>query len=97
MVTSQVAQFFENEQGAQKERTYSVQVDREFDALKGYDRQYKIIMLGPSSTGKTSLLIRFIDDEFDETTMNTIGIELKSMTLKVEDQAVRLQIWDTQG
>ena len=72
-------------------------MSKEFDNLKGYDRQYKIILLGPSSSGKTSLLVRFIDDEFDEKTLNTIGIELKSMTLKVEDQAVRLQIWDTQG
>ena len=29
--------------------------------------------------------------------MNTIGVDLKSLTLQVEDQAVRLQIWDTQG
>ena len=29
--------------------------------------------------------------------MNTIGIDLKSLSLKVEDTAVRLQIWDTQG
>ena len=68
-----------------------------FDPLKGYDRLYKIILLGQASTGKTSLLIRFVDDEFDEATMNTIGVELKPMTLEVEGQAVRLQIWDTQG
>ena len=29
--------------------------------------------------------------------MNTIGMDLKSLTLQVEDYAVRLQIWDTQG
>ena len=46
---------------------------------------YKIILLGQASTGKTSLLIRFVDDDFDESTMNTIGVELKPMTLKVED------------
>jgi len=56
-----------------------------YDPLKGYDRLYKIILLGQASTGKTSLLTRFVDDEFDQATMNTIGVELKCMTLKVED------------
>lgn len=59
---------------------------------------FKIIMLGPASSGKTSLLIRFVDDHFNmEGQMNTIGMDLKSLTLQVDDQAVRLQIWDTQG
>ena len=68
------------------------------DPLKGYDHQYKIILLGQASSGKTSLLIRFVDEFFNqEGQMNTIGMDLKSLTLQVEDQAVRLQIWDTQG
>ena len=68
----------------------------EIDPLKGYNYQYKIIMLGKASSGKTSLLIRFVDDHFNEEgQMNTIGMDLKSLTLQVEDRAVRLQIWDT--
>lgn len=55
-------------------------------------------MLGQASSGKTSLLVRFVDDHFNqEGQMNTIGLDLKSLTLQVESQAVRLQIWDTQG
>lgn len=55
-------------------------------------------MLGQASSGKTSLLVRFVDDHFNqEGQMNTIGMDLKSLTLQVESQAVRLQIWDTQG
>ena len=61
------------------------------DPLKGYDHQYKIIMLGRSSCGKTSLLVRFVDDDFSkEGQISTIGMDLKSLTLQVEDQAVRL-------
>ena len=53
-------------------------------------------MLGQASSGKTSLLVRFVDDHFNqEGQMNTIGMDLKSLTLQVESQAVRLQIWDT--
>ena len=49
------------------------------DPLKGYDHQYKIILLGQASSGKTSLLIRFVDEHFNtEGQMNTIGMDLKS-------------------
>ena len=37
---------------------------RQVDPLKGYDHLYKIIMLGRASSGKTSLLVRFVDDYF---------------------------------
>ena len=37
---------------------------RQIDPLKGYDHLYKIIMLGRASSGKTSLLVRFVDDCF---------------------------------
>jgi GTPase SAR1 family protein len=51
------------------------------DVLKGIERSYKIIMLGSSSTGKTSLLTRFVEDSYTGETMNTIGVDLKSVTL----------------
>ena len=37
---------------------------KQIDPLKGYDHLYKIIMLGRASSGKTSLLVRFVDEQF---------------------------------
>jgi small GTP-binding protein len=55
-------------------------------------------LLGQASSGKTSLLVRFVDETYSsQGVMATVGIELKSVTLKVDDSAVRLQIWDTSG
>ena len=66
--------------------------------FQGFDRSYKIILLGAASSGKTSLLIRFVDEVYSSADVYaTVGIELKSCTLKVDSQAVRLQIWDTSG
>lgn len=65
------------------------------DPLKGYNHLYKIILLGKASSGKTSLLIRFVDERFEEGVVPTIGADLKGLALQVEDHAVRLQIWDT--
>ena len=54
-------------------------------------------MIGSSGTGKTSLVNRFVEDHFEDEGLTTIGTDLKSITLKMDDLAVRLQIWDTAG
>ena len=87
----------EDLEGSQKQKHNSKEQPL-LDPLKSYEHQYKIILLGTASSGKTSLLIRFVDDHFNmEGQMNTIGMDLKSLSLQVEDKSVRLQIWDTQG
>lgn len=65
--------------------------------MQGYDKLFKIILVGSAASGKTSLVNRFVEDIFQEDVLTTIGMDLKSVTLKVEDIAVRLQIWDTVG
>ncbi|KAK1347309.1 small GTP-binding protein [Hamiltosporidium tvaerminnensis] len=59
--------------------------------------RYKILILGESNVGKTSILYRFTEGIFKYTLMNTIGIDFVSKDIKVEDKDVRLQIWDTAG
>lgn len=66
--------------------------------LKSFDRQFKLIMLGTASCGKTSLLVRFVDDKFTaEGQKITSGMDLKSQLLQIESHVTRLQVWDTQG
>jgi len=62
-----------------------------------YDYQYKILMLGDSGSGKTSILIRYTNDTFTPTFITTIGIDFKIKTIKIEDKILKLQIWDTAG
>mmetsp|Transcript_34146 Transcript_34146/g.24656 ORF Transcript_34146/g.24656 Transcript_34146/m.24656 type:complete len:100 (+) Transcript_34146:457-756(+) len=65
--------------------------------FKEYQKVYKIIMLGSASTGKTSLLKRFVDDEYKNDQLATVGMDLKFLNLKICETPVRLQVWDTQG
>jgi Ras-related protein Rab-1A len=51
-----------------------------------YDYQYKILMLGDSGSGKTSILIRYTNDIFTPTFITTIGIDFKIKTIKIEDK-----------
>ena len=58
---------------------------------------YKIILLGDSFVGKTSLIIRFCDDIYEEVGTATIGVDRKTKFVKREDKKIELQIWDTAG
>jgi small GTP-binding protein len=58
---------------------------------------YKFIIIGCSGVGKTALLKRLVDDSFSESIEETVGVEFDSTVLTVDDQKVRLQIWDTAG
>jgi len=61
-----------------------------------YDLHYKLLFLGESSVGKTSLLLRYIDDLF-ENSIPTVGIDVKYKYLTYDNKKIRLDIWDTAG
>ncbi|KAF3854542.1 hypothetical protein F7725_022597, partial [Dissostichus mawsoni] len=61
------------------------------------DRLFKIILVGNSSVGKTSLLRRFCDDSFHPGTSATVGIDYSVKTIIVDNSQVALQLWDTAG
>ena len=53
------------------------------------------IKLGDSGVGKTSVLLRYVTEEFQEDQANTIGVDLKIKSIKVGDANINLTIWDT--
>ncbi|XP_075996029.1 EF-hand calcium-binding domain-containing protein 4B [Genypterus blacodes] len=61
------------------------------------DRFFKIVLVGNSSVGKTSLLRRFCDDCFYSGTSATVGIDYSVKTITVDNSLVALQMWDTAG
>ncbi|KAI4292376.1 hypothetical protein PAPHI01_1650 [Pancytospora philotis] len=58
---------------------------------------YKIIILGESNVGKSSLFLRYAEDEFKECIANTIGINNHFKELVIDGSPVHLQMWDTAG
>lgn len=66
-----------------------------------YDYLAKIILLGPSGTGKSCLLHRFIKSEWRVLSSQTIGVEFASKIIKVGNgprrKRIKLQLWDTAG
>jgi len=62
----------------------------------------KLLILGDSMVGKTSLMLRFLRDTFVHSHIHTIGLDMQMKTLSVESDTFQLQIvsfrqWDTAG
>ncbi len=53
----------------------------------------KILIIGESGVGKSSLLLRFTDDIFDTELSATIGVDFKVKTLSVDGNTTKLAIW----
>ncbi|KAL7554347.1 hypothetical protein ACHAWF_017786 [Thalassiosira exigua] len=54
-------------------------------------------MIGDAAVGKSSMLIRFTDDAFDEHIQSTIGVDFKVKHLELDNKRIKLTVWDTAG
>jgi len=63
----------------------------------GYDYLIKLMLIGDSAVGKSSLLLRFSDDTFDLSGTPTIGIDFKLRTIDLDGKKIKLQLLDTAG
>jgi Ras-related protein Rab-1A len=67
--------------------------------MLGVDSDYlfKVVVLGNSGAGKSSLLLRFADNFFSTDFIATIGVDFKIRKVDVDGKSVKLQMWDTAG
>ncbi|KZV15220.1 hypothetical protein F511_28569 [Dorcoceras hygrometricum] len=61
-----------------------------------YDLSFKILLIGDSAVGKSSLLVSFISNVVDDLAP-TIGVDFKIKFLTVGGKRLKLTIWDTAG
>lgn len=62
-----------------------------------YDFLFKIIFVGDSGVGKSSLLSVYVNKIFDINIKSTIGVEFATKTINMDNYNIKLQIWDTAG
>ncbi|KAK3094723.1 hypothetical protein FSP39_005446 [Pinctada imbricata] len=58
---------------------------------------FKLLVIGDTAVGKTSLTMRFAKDTFHPTFISTVGIDFKIRTIDLDGKKIKLQIWDTAG
>ena len=61
------------------------------------DVLFKILLIGDSGVGKTSLILRYTKGIFREEFLNSIGVDFRSKDLIYDGKKIKLQIWDTAG
>ena len=57
----------------------------------------KLLIIGDSNVGKTSMLLNYTDNYFPESHLATIGVEYKVKQITINNYNITLQIWDTAG
>lgn len=57
----------------------------------------KVIILGDSGVGKTSLMQQFVNGKFSHQYKATIGADFLTKELTIDDKTVTMQLWDTAG
>ncbi|XP_030006187.1 ras and EF-hand domain-containing protein isoform X2 [Sphaeramia orbicularis] len=67
------------------------------NTLLAPDRLFKVVLVGNSSVGKTSLLRSFCEGRFHPSTTATVGIDYSVKTLTLDNMQVAMQLWDTAG
>ena len=61
------------------------------------DYKFKVLLIGDAGVGKSSILLRFVDDTFNPNQTSTIGVDFKPKVMKVRNMKIQVTIWDTAG
>lgn len=62
-----------------------------------YNYQFKYIIIGDPSVGKSNLLLKFIHNRFSQEYQSTIGVEFGVKNIEIDSRVYRIQVWDTAG
>ena len=65
--------------------------------MSQFDYVLKILMVGDSCAGKSSLLRQFVDHTFDSLFISTIGVDFRVIQRGYGDKKCQIQLWDTSG
>jgi len=75
----------------------TITIEKLSESRTDYDKSIKVILLGDSSVGKSSLIERLKSNSFNSNQTATIALEHHNIIIKVNSSIVRMQIWDTAG
>ena len=58
----------------------------------------KVVLIGESGVGKTSILLRYVSNEFNSQQFSTLGLSYVDKIIQIDNnKKIKLEIWDTAG
>ena len=67
------------------------------ETIKGKNKEVKILLLGDSGVGKTSIFKRYIKDEYEGNKTATVGVEFSTKDFIYKNENYKIQLLDTAG
>lgn len=100
--TGKTAKTKQEQQDLEEEVRQAAEERRIKEALRAkgegeVDLTIRVLLLGDSGVGKTSLMMRYSEDQFAPNMLSTAGVDFKIHNLQVKGRKVRCQVWDTAG
>ena len=62
-----------------------------------YDYLFKLVVIGDSGVGKSSICTRYTKGIYNDVFITTIGVDFECHTISLDEKIIKLQIWDTAG
>ena len=75
----------------------NIKIEKLKDSKTEYDKSIKVILLGDSNVGKSSIIDRLKSNTFKASPSTTITLEHHNLIIKINSFILRMQIWDTAG
>ncbi|KAK8784590.1 hypothetical protein V5799_009044 [Amblyomma americanum] len=63
----------------------------------GRSYAFKVVLLGEGCVGKTSLVLRYVENKFNDKHLSTLQASYLDKRLNIAGERVHLAIWDTAG
>ena len=60
--------------------------------IQDYDQLFKVLLLGDSGTGKSSLILRYTDNTFNSALVSSIGVDFKVKKKEIDGKIIKIQI-----
>ena len=92
---SNISRSYKSNKKSDADKSYEIEILPE-NTTK-YDLSFKIIVIGDSYVGKSSLSNKAIKNKFELSYSATLGFDYYSFYIKIEKTVIKLQIWDTCG
>lgn len=67
------------------------------DGGEQIEHLFKLLLIGDAGVGKSSILLQFKENTFDENLQSTIGVDFKIKTMSAQGKKIKITIWDTAG